>query len=514
MRSTLGVLVGCQEPRILVAPPSMGTAGLELIELCEGVGMRFDPAQRLALIEICAEQYPGKWAAMETLVEEARQNGKGLIIEALQLGDLFLFDSELSTYSAHEFPTAMEQHRRLCFWIENTDDLRRRCRKPTVANGNVGVETLDGRRVKFRARTNDGGRGLTGDRIILDEAFDLPKEAIGALVPSLSAVPNPQINYFSSTGFGADQPKSDVMWEIRKQALVSALRHLDPEGDLVEPEDDLVVREVPGAHVYLNWSAPPSARQELDDERHVARANPAYGRRISAEYVFGVERKRMTDDEQFARERLGIWPASRKLAEDADGESMVQLWRTCEYPASKLTGEAVYAVDVSPDQRSAAIWVAGGSTAGGRHLQLVEYRPGASWVVDRLEGLRSGPVGLNPSGPAGVLVPDLEAAGFKVHPVSGASFAGACGLLVGLMKEPGQLRQVVPTIRPDQSPTGWDEAMATALAGAVKNRYGDGGFTWSRRSSAVDICLLVAASIALAVPVPAGPTVLEGALMA
>lgn len=489
MRSTLGVLVGCQEPRILVAPPSMGTAGLELIDLCEGVGMRFDPAQRLALIEICAEQYPGKWAAMETLLEESRQNGKGLIVEALQLGDLFLFDSELSTYSAHEFPTSAEQHRRLCFWIENTDDLRRRCRKPTVANGNVGVETLDGRRVKFRARTNDGGRGLTGDRIILDEAFDLPKEAIGALVPTLSAVPNPQINYFSSTGFGADQPKSDVMWEIRKQAVVAALRHLDPDCELVEPDDDLHVRDVPGAHVYLNWSAPPSARHELDDERHVARANPAYGRRISAEYVFGVERKRM-DDEKFARERLGIWDPSRRIAEDEETQRLIDTWRQRTAPASTLGERRDWGLDASPDLRSVALWVSGVSSLGGRHLELIRHgaADGIVELVVNLVAKHGGRVAVDPSGPVGALLPELETKGVELVRVSGRELAGACEGFVARLRVDGAIRQRVPT--------QYESGVAAGLSGAIRKASGDGGWTWTRKGSTVDICPVVAATLA------------------
>lgn len=487
MPQDAAVLLGCQVPRLLVAPPSVSSeAGLELIDLCASVGMELDEAQKLALVEICSESAPGRWAAMETLVEMCRQNGKGVEIEALQLGDLFLFDSELSTYSAHKFATAEEQARRLFFWIENCDDLRKRCKKPTVANGRLGVETLDRRRVKFCARERDNGRGLTGDRVILDEALILFQAVLGALVPSLSAVPNPQINYFSSAGFGVENAASDVMWNIRRQALVAALRHLDMP---IEEPEELTVHGVPGAHLLISHSAPPSAREDLDNVAHLARANPAYGGRVDPEFVLTVERKRMTD-EQYAQERLGLWPASRRLEDEGEGESLRELWRLCEAPTSTLGPKRSFGVDVSPDSQSAAIWVAGPSSMGGWHLEIVEHGLGIDWAAARVGALcarHKAKVGLDPSGPAGVLVPDIPAE--FVERVSGSAMAASCADLVAGLRTKA-IRQRVPT--------RFEGVVAAAMSGAAKKHLpGDGGFTWSRRSSAVDICPLVGATVAL-----------------
>ena len=38
-----------------------------------------------------------------------------------------------------------------------------------------------GQRIKFKARTNSGGRGLTGDKVILDEAMFLMPSQMGSL---------------------------------------------------------------------------------------------------------------------------------------------------------------------------------------------------------------------------------------------------------------------------------------------------------------------------------------------
>jgi hypothetical protein len=48
------------------------------------------------------------------------------------------------------------------------------------------------------ARTGGSGRGFTGDKIVLDEAYNLPDRAMSALQPTMSAVPNPQVWFTSS----------------------------------------------------------------------------------------------------------------------------------------------------------------------------------------------------------------------------------------------------------------------------------------------------------------------------
>lgn len=487
MQPSAAELVGCQEPRLLVAPPSASLeAGLELIDLCDSVGMELDPFQKLALVEICAEARPGKWAAMETVGEVCRQNGKGFEIEALQLGDLFLFDSELSTYSAHKFATAEEQARRLFFWIENCDDLRKRCHKPKVANGKLGVETLDRRRVKFVARERDNGRGLTGDRVILDEALVLMQAVLGALIPSLRAVPNPQINYFSSAGYGVERPESDVLWKIRRQALVAALRHLGLP--IAEPDGQLHVRGVRGTPLLIEHSARPVARSDLYNPVHLAEANPSYGVRIDPEFVLTVEKDRMTP-EQFAQECLGLWPLSRRLEDEDEGESLRDMWVQCEAPLSTVGKRRAFGVDVAPESESAALWIAGESSLGGWHLEIIDHGPDIQAIGERAKVLavkHKAKVGIDPSGPAGVLVPVLGDAALKV---SGAQLAAACADLVAGVK--------AKTVR-QRVPSKLATVVMASMAGAVKDsKPGDGGWVWSRKSSAVDITPTTGATVAL-----------------
>jgi len=55
------------------------------------------------------------------------------------------------------------------------------------------IELLGSQRIKFKARTKSGGRGLTGDDVLLDEGFALQPVHMGALQPTMAARPDSQM---------------------------------------------------------------------------------------------------------------------------------------------------------------------------------------------------------------------------------------------------------------------------------------------------------------------------------
>ena len=103
-----------------------------------------------------------------------------------------------------EFKTAKEAFRRVTALIEESDLLRAQVAHIRYTTGEEGVELRDGSRLKF-ARSSGSGRGFTGDLIILDEAYNLSTDMMAALLPTMSARPNPQI-WYTSLGAAADSP--------------------------------------------------------------------------------------------------------------------------------------------------------------------------------------------------------------------------------------------------------------------------------------------------------------------
>ena len=69
-----------------------------------------------------------------------------------------------------------------------------------TANGSEMIELKTGQRLQFVARTAGSGRGFSADTVILDEAYELGDDQMAALLPTLSARPNPQIWYTSTAG--------------------------------------------------------------------------------------------------------------------------------------------------------------------------------------------------------------------------------------------------------------------------------------------------------------------------
>ena len=282
MTSTLdapGVLLGDQRPRIASVPPSVWSEGERVAELAAAVGLHLDDWEQWVLEQGLGRAADEKWSAFEKALIVARQNGKGAILEALELAALFLddFGVELILHSAHEFKTASEAFRRIQARIDNHPSFRRRVRQVYLQRGAESIELRNGKRLRFIARSSGSGRGFSADLVILDEAYELGDDAMAALLPTLSARPNPQIWYTSTAGL----PTSVQLGRVRERGLSGS----DP------------------SLAFMEWSADPD-HYDPGDPADWARANPGLGIRISAEHV-AKERAALGPDE-FARERLSI----------------------------------------------------------------------------------------------------------------------------------------------------------------------------------------------------------------
>ena len=175
--------------------------GQEFIDLAESVGLLLDDWQQYHVRVATAIRDDGWWAASEYADVDPRQNGKGGVIEALELGFLYLLKTPLVLYSAHYFPTSLESFRRMQRIIDGSDDLRRKTMKPQVSNGKEGFEltpSAGGSRLRYLARSKNAGRGFSAPVVFFDEAFSLDAEAMAALIPTMSAQVNPWAGYFSS----------------------------------------------------------------------------------------------------------------------------------------------------------------------------------------------------------------------------------------------------------------------------------------------------------------------------
>lgn len=459
--------LGSQTPRVQSVPRWATTAAAEAAEICELVGLTLDPWQLYVLEGALGRRRTGRWSALEVAIVVCRQNGKGAILEARELLGLFVI-GETIVHSAHRMDTAKKAHDRLWRMIKGTPELVAEVEAHHENNNELSVELRSGARIEWVTRSQGGSRGWTEDLVILDEAFALTADQLGAILPVVAARPHWQVIYTSSAG------KFDS----------SALREVRKRGTAGEP-----------LLAYYEWSVDPEAyRLEPEtvaaDPRSWAQANPAKGIRIEPE-TFEVLHRSMPADE-FAREFLGVW-------DDARGVPVIDsaVLNALIDPDSMISGPMVMALDASPGQASGAIGVAGRRPDGVAHFELtgrdgvLDHRPGTDWMVSRAVELdhQWGPVAwvLDPAGPAGALLADLRDAGIDPHLVTGREMAQACGSLLRMVTAPerDRLRHL------GQQPV-------LDAAGAAKKRdIGDGAWAWGRKASDQDISPLVVMTEAL-----------------
>lgn len=461
-------MIGVQHPRIHSVPLHDPKVGEDAVRWVREHKLSLDEGQELILAGGLGTRPDGKFAAFEVCMLMPRQNGKGEVLLARELYGAIVLGERLIIHSAHEFATSQEHFRRMEDKIEEAG-LQSEL-KPKVgvrkSHGEEGFEFRNGSRIRFRTRTKGGGRGFTGDLVVLDEAMILAAEFHGVLLPIVSARSqegNPQVWYAGSAVDQFIHEHGIVLAGLRERGLAreSDLAYYEWSIDAENPE------EVPD--------------QVLSDPANWAAANLALGSRISVEHV-GREYKAM-GKRQFAVERgcIGDWPRS-------DGMSTVfdlDLWDDLKDPKSAIVGSPVFSFDVTPDRRKAVIAAIGRNAEGFLHVEVTKDGDGTGWLVAELARLELEhlPLGIvcDSVGPASSLLPQLEMANVSVIAVQTPEMGKACGAFYDAVQQ----KQIRHLGTPD---------LLGAIKGAVQRPLGD-SWAWSRRNSTSDISPLVACTL-------------------
>jgi hypothetical protein len=487
MTADVAEVVGV-EPAYVYRPPRVSSLLPKVEKVCKTVGRFLEPEQAVAVDVLTGLKADGSPASLNGAVIAPRQNLKTYVLENIILTRLLdPHDSaRLFIWTAQQLTTTKETflHFKDLFESKEHPHLRRRLKNISSGKGSEEIELTDGRRLMFKARSEKSGQGLTGDVIVLDEAFALEAEHMGALLPTLSTRRRAMILYGSSAG----HPNSEVLRGVRDRGR---------KGER-------------GAPAYVEWCAPgswdepgclhPGCRHTTDMvgcslDRHdfVQAANAMAGRRIGWEYL--ADERVTLPPHEFGRERLGWWDEP-----DESGVPPISVddWRARLDSESAVAEAApvVFAAEIALDRRSASIAVAGWRDDGKAHVGLIEHDHGTDWLLPRLlelvdrnqthvierGGKRSVGLVLDPASPAGDLVDSLRKA--KVEPVlmTARDVAASCGGLQDAVEDGLVWHRDQP-------------AVDVALGGAVKRDLGDGGWAFGRRKSAavsVDVTPIVA----------------------
>lgn len=465
-----GVLLGRQTPTFLWVPDYSTTAGLEVIEMAKSAGLVLDPWQQLLIMHAFAEDSFGAWLCFEIAIIVSRQNGKGSILEAVELAWLFLFGERLIIHSAHLFETSREHFLRISTLIQMNPDFDRRVKRMREGRGAEEIELMSGARLKFMTRKGGAGRGFTGDKTVMDEAMYLDAGMMAAGLPTMATRPNAQIWYTGSAGMR----HSTQLGAVRRRAFTRS----DP------------------SLMYAEWTAETRTKETVTDaegaEREVivipddraapethAKTNPGYGPvgvgRITGTYI-AKEMRALggANSPEFGTERLGVgdWPE----ADDAWAVITKPQWtdimdHTSEIPAGR---RVAYAIDADPVQMLGTITVYGLRADGRGHIETVVRRKGLAWVVpwflddEHPDRRKAVGIGVLSTGAAASLIKQLSKAKLPVHSPTTTQYAQACGDLYTSATERLDIRHLGQPSQRD------------AVGGARQLKNREGGWVWDR----------------------------------
>lgn len=452
-------------------------------------GLEPDPEQQAFLDLLFGIRPDGKSVGFENVLIGPRQVlGKTGTIKMAELGWLFVTEEEFVVHSAHELDTTEKAFLDLQELIEGTPQLAQRLdpsigrESPGITTGNgkwsINVVTDSGQRLtlKYKARTNTGGRGLTGRKVVLDEGFALTARMIGSLYPTLTVVPDPQVLIASSGGL----LQSEVLRSLRERGRAGG----DPRLVYAEFGDD--PERFGGCAVpHCTHTRPPRNPPGcvLDDEERWHRFMTTLGTRTSVETIRDFRRSMPV--EEFAREFMVHWEDPPNA--DAPGVLDLERWGRLKDKAAPAPARVELMLDVSPDRKSSTIAAAGDGPSG-RTLIITTTLPGTTRTVEVLAALVAkrnvvSPVALMPNTQAGALIPDLIEAGIAWEPFTSVQMGQATAAFITGVNEN---HAYVHVGQPE-----FDKAVENATTRFTGQGEAE---VWDRRDKTIDIGPVVAGS--------------------
>ena len=349
------VVMGCQIPSERIAPDYKITDGSDAIKLLRAGGLILDEWQADILLDWMGKTIGNKWASTTCGGSVPRQNGKSLLVQGRAEAGMLLYNEQV-IYTAHLQKTATETFEEMAAFFDS-DKLKKYVKDIKTALGREQIILKSGARVKFLARTRNGGRGQHGDLLIIDEAQELDENQQASFLPAISASLNPQTIYVGTP----PDPSAvgTVFRNIRKKALANESKKTS----------------------WFEFSV--KSIGDVSDVGRWAQTNPALGSRMLLSTIEG-EHEQM-DADTFARERLGWW--SPEHTEQIDYAINHKLWAECKSEELKPEGKTAYGIKFSADGSVVALCGAVIDDSGMIRISMIDMKntgQGTQWLADWL----------------------------------------------------------------------------------------------------------------------------------
>jgi len=349
------MLMGSQEPSVRISPKYDQTDGGDATRLLSIGGLILDPWQADLLDDWMAITPSGRWVSTTCGISIPRQNGKTGLLQGRMSAGMVMYNEQV-IYTAHLQKTATETFEEMASFFD-TPKLRKYVKDIKTALGREQIILVKGARVKFLARTRNGGRGQHGDLLVFDEGQEVDDSVQASFIPAISASLNPQVIYAGTPP--EPETTAQVFRGIRDKAI----------------------RKETNKTAWAEYSV--SEIGDIKDKARWAATNPALGRRILLSTVEG-ECEQMAPD-VFARERLGFFcPVVTQKVDLAIPEDA---WNACKSSELKPEGRTAYGVKFTADGATVCLCGAVIDTEGIARISLIDQKDtvyGLQWLADWL----------------------------------------------------------------------------------------------------------------------------------
>ena len=351
---------GNQVPTSFVIPDWSTNDVLDTLDLLSEAGFECMDWQGFLLEAWMGVLPNGRWSAPIVGNETSRQQGKTRCIQGRSASEMLFYDGTV-IYTAQLQKTSTETFEEMA-QLMDTRALRKFLAPNGIrtALGREEIRLKSGAKMKFLARTRNGGNGQHGSLLIFDEAQYLEPQSQGSFLGAISACRTrrgPQTIYNGNAPEEADYAL--VFERIRSDALSGNTRRT----------------------AWTEWSCgetkePP---EDIGDRSLWERCNPSWGILLdpdTAESEF-----ESLESVQFAHQRLGWF----KQRDGADNLFTAEEWDALEVEDAPDTWERLtYGIRFRPDGKSVALSVCV-STGEQMHVELIREELmvlGIEWLVD------------------------------------------------------------------------------------------------------------------------------------
>lgn len=394
------------KPRVANWPKYVTSAGSEVIDLMSQLGRPLDAWQAWILERGLGQNRDPETGDLVAAADTCgcwvpRQNGKGDIIMALEVGWLWLSGVPLITHSAHLYSTAAEGYNRIkTLYEENEALLGHSVHRVWQGTHGQGIELkpkFNRARLRFMARKGGQGLGFSAPKIVMDEAQALDGDLAQTILPTMSAMWDPQVWFFGTP------PRSDSAW-------IYTIKEAGERGDPNTCWFDYGLDYIdPSTEEFALVVGKPETNKATNPSMGVTRPNRTGVRQKAAD----GELSKLGLSMRFAMERNGMWLPKARTSDD--NSINPQIWSQRVAAKPEVPGDLVIALHVNARRTHGTIvWV--GKVNGLWRVGIADHRPGTDWMPGRTTELKTkyAPVAFVVDARSKSEVDDLKALGIEL----------------------------------------------------------------------------------------------------